>query len=350
MRHGNKSLHLPVGSSPFERSGLLKTGFFSLLLHMGLVLFLMLNLMSPYNRDSHAVYRVTLRPFSPPGDGNPPGGSRGASGKPGSPSVPPTVEKPAPEKISKGSETVETPRSSRKKMERAEKKEALASIKKQKNYDPLRETKLVEGLKKTDKKVERVERERGAGKSLQEAIDEIHKKAALDEIQKKVARRSSGEKRTEEEPSPSSSLGPVSSSSKGAPLIGSGTGTGSGKGTGTGTGTGTGSGSGSGGSPWGSAGLESKLNDYYSLIWTRIKEGWTLPENLPKEKADLEAIIIVVIEKGGKIQKSWFEKKSGNTLYDQMAMRAIKKAEPFPPIPKELSEDSLEIGIRFYPE
>jgi colicin import membrane protein len=86
------------------------------------------------------------------------------------------------------------------------------------------------------------------------------------------------------------------------------------------------------------------------LIWAKIKEGWTLPENLPKEKADLEAIIIVVIEKGGKIQKSWFEKKSGNALYDQMAMRAIKKAEPLPPIPKELSEDSLEIGIRFYPE
>jgi len=57
-----------------------------------------------------------------------------------------------------------------------------------------------------------------------------------------------------------------------------------------------------------------------------------------------------VIDKGGKLQKSWFEKKSGNALYDQMAMRAIRKAEPFPPIPKELGEDSLEIGIRFYPE
>jgi TonB family protein len=96
--------------------------------------------------------------------------------------------------------------------------------------------------------------------------------------------------------------------------------------------------------------LESKLNDYYSLIWAKIKEGWTLPENLPKEKIELEAIIVVIIEKGGKVQKSWFEKKSGSALYDQMAMRAIKKAEPFPPIPKELSDDSLEIGFRFYPE
>jgi len=354
LRQGNKPLHLPVGSAPSERSGLLKTGFFSLLLHMGLVLFLMLNLMSPYNRSSHSVYRVTLRPFSPPGDGNPPGGARpglpGASGTPGSPSTSSAVEKPTPEKASEGSETVEISKSSRKKMERAEKKEASASIKKQKNYDQLRETKLVEGLKKTEKKVEKTEREKGAGRSLQDAIEEIHKEAALDEIQRKVARRSPTEKQAAEGPSSSSSQGPIFPSSRGSSAGGSGSGTGAGSGRGVGTGTGSGTGSGSGGSPWGSAGLESKLNDYYSLIWAKIKEGWTLPENLPKEKSDLEAIIIVVIEKGGKIQKSWFEKKSGNALYDQMAMRAIKKAEPFPPIPQELGEDSLEIGIRFYPD
>jgi hypothetical protein len=31
-------------------------------------------------------------------------------------------------------------------------------------------------------------------------------------------------------------------------------------------------------------------------------------------------------------------------------MRALKKAEPLPPIPKELSEDKLEVGIRFFPD
>ena len=81
-----------------------------------------------------------------------------------------------------------------------------------------------------------------------------------------------------------------------------------------------------------------------------IKKEWSLPENLPKGKTDLETVIVVVIEKDGKVQKSWFEKKSGNTLYDQMAMRAIKKAEPFPPIPKELGDSPFEIGFRFYPE
>lgn len=92
------------------------------------------------------------------------------------------------------------------------------------------------------------------------------------------------------------------------------------------------------------------MNDYYSTIWAMIKKEWSLPENLPKGKSELETVIVVVIEKDGSVQKSWFEKKSGSNLYDQMAMRAIKKAEPFPPIPKELGDSPFELGIRFYPE
>ncbi len=64
----------------------------------------------------------------------------------------------------------------------------------------------------------------------------------------------------------------------------------------------------------------------------------------------METVIVLIIEKDGRIQKLWFEKKSGNELYDQMAMRAIKKAEPLPPIPNELNENTLEFGIRFFPD
>lgn len=92
------------------------------------------------------------------------------------------------------------------------------------------------------------------------------------------------------------------------------------------------------------------MNDYYSTIWAKIKNEWSLPENLSKEKADLEAIIVIVVERDGTVQNSWFEKRSGNALYDQMAMRAVKKAEPLPPIPKEFSDKTFEIGIRFHPE
>ena len=159
-----------------------------------------------------------------------------------------------------------------------------------------------------------------------------------------MARRERLEKGTTEESSIrlSPSQGPIR-------LLGPGTGSGSGVGTGSGPG-GLSTGGLPGGSPGGGSVLEAKLNDYYSLIWAKIKKEWTLPENLPKGKIDLEAIIVVIIEKDGKVQKSWFEKRSGNGLYDQMAMRAIKKAEPFPPIPKEFSDDTFEFGIRFHPD
>jgi outer membrane biosynthesis protein TonB len=74
-----------------------------------------------------------------------------------------------------------------------------------------------------------------------------------------------------------------------------------------------------------SAEVESKLSQYYSVIWAKIKKAWTIPENLLKERVDLETIIIVIIESDGRIKRTWFEKKSGNELYDQMAMRAIKR-------------------------
>lgn len=169
---------------------------------------------------------------------------------------------------------------------------------------------IVEKVKKSPKKVEKPEEKKPDLKHLQEALEEIRKKIALDEIQKKVARREKTEERSTATPPPV----PVISATKSSTEI------------------------------------ESKLSQYYSLIWAKIKKAWTIPENLLKERVDLETIIIVIIESDGKIRKAWFEKKSGNDLYDQMAMRAIKKAEPLPSIPKELGENTLEIGIRFFPD
>jgi TonB family protein len=246
-----------------------------------------------------------------------------------------------------------------KKIEKSDREEIADSSKKKKApaEERIEQTAAV-GLKSPTKKEEKPRDEKEPNRSLQEAIEDIRKKAALDTIQKKVTQREGEKSRGEGGSTSRSSQGPIVSSSGNVPGSGSGSGagagpggTGTGSGSGTGAGTGTGSGSGSGGSPWGGSGaVDSRLSEYYGRIWAKIKEEWTLPENLPQEKADLETIIVVIIEKDGKIQKSWFEKKSGNSLYDQMAMRAIKKAEPLPPIPKEFSDDTFEIGIRFYPD
>ena len=170
---------------------------------------------------------------------------------------------------------------------------------------PIEKAKPIEKPKKDDivEKVRKTQKEKESSKRLQEALEEIRKKAALDEIKKRMARKEREEERSAAITSAKASLE-----------------------------------------------MESKLNDYYSLVWTKIKGVWTIPENLLKVTVDLETVIVVIIERDGKIQKFWFEKKSGNAVYDQSAMRAVRKAEPLPPIPKELGENTLEIGIRFFPD
>ncbi len=314
-----------------DKGGLLKTGVFSFFLHIALAVFLSFSLKPAISKGIPYVYRVTLRPFSPTGDGIPKGTpSPGLPGPSKEISTFPVGEKPRHAGDPKWNETVEGMKPQKKGEKKVEK----------------------------SKKEEKLEKEKGSRKSLQEAIDEIHKKVALDEIQKRVARREGVEKLTTEGKTGfNTSQGPIISSSKSTLLSGPRTGTGLGPGTGTGLGPGIGPGStgfptgeSTGGSLWGSSVLESKLNEYYSMIWAKIKEGWNLPENLPRGKIDLETTIVVIIDREGKVQKSWFEKRSGNALYDQMAMRAIKKAEPFPPIPKEFSDNTFEIGIRFHPD
>jgi len=306
-----------------DTNGLLKAGVISLLLHIALVVLLILNLRPAIPKGGLFVYRVTLRPLL--GDGLPKGGpgSRGSEGLPSS--LPDQKLKP----VEKSG------------MEESKKGEASPKTKKQEPHGSLKRDEMVEGLKRSPKKGEKLEREYSS-KSLQEALEEIRKKAALDKIRDRVASRQELEKR--------STIG----SSQGTTVSSSESPTGSGPGVGTGTGPGTGTGGSPTGSPWGSpfggsSAWESKLNEYYNMIWEKIKKEWALPGDLPKGKT-VETIIVVVIDRNGKIQKSWFEKKSGNAQYDQMAMRAIKKAEPLPPIPKEFSDETFEIGIRFHPD
>jgi len=185
-------------------------------------------------------------------------------------------------------------------------KTPVQPVPKEEKIKPIEKVKPVEKPKKDDiiEKVKKKERDKESLKRLQEALDEVRKKVALDQIQKKVARREQVEEKL-----------PIVPSDK---------------------------------SP---SALKPELKDIYSkIVESKIKEVWTIPENLVKEIVDLETTIVIIIDKNGRVQKFWFEKKSGNYLYDQSAMRAIKKAEPLPPIPKELSEDTLEFEIHFTPD
>ena len=98
--------------------------------------------------------------------------------------------------------------------------------------------------------------------------------------------------------------------------------------------------------PSGQGQTNSRLMDYYSSIWSRIRSQWALPQSLLQNEK-LEAVIEVRISRSGAVTSAQFEKRSGNSYFDSSAMRAVKKASPLPPLPEWVRDDSVELGIRF---
>jgi outer membrane biosynthesis protein TonB len=278
------------------RISLFRMGILSLLIHAALIAFFTLNPWPTLIRTQPLVYTVTLMPLSFPEPEIPK-----AQAMPERKEPPPKPPPPIP--VEK--KPVEKP----KKDDIVEKVKPAKKIQKVEKPNP-EKPKLPEKPKPPPEKPKQDEK---SLQKLQEALEDIRRKAALEEIRKKIALREKAEKRPPVKPTTPPSK--VSSET-----------------------------------PPSAEQLESKLNAYYSLVWAKIKDEWTIPENLLKDMVDLETIIVIIIERDGKIQRSWFEKKSGNDLYDQMAMRALLKADPLPPIPKELSESTLEVGVRFIPD
>ena len=105
--------------------------------------------------------------------------------------------------------------------------------------------------------------------------------------------------------------------------------------------------SGTGGASTGVMSIKFKI--YYNLLWQRIRSVWVLPEEALGGKKNLETIIAIRIARDGQIEDIQFEKKSGNPYLDESALRAIKKANPLPPLPSDFEGDKFDVGVRFTP-
>lgn len=94
--------------------------------------------------------------------------------------------------------------------------------------------------------------------------------------------------------------------------------------------------------------LRSEMDIYYSTIWAKIKEQWALPQSIILPKENIEAVVHMKILKNGSVEDIYFEKRSGNRYFDESAIRAVRKAAPFPPLPERIRNNYIEIGIRFH--
>ncbi|MEE9613391.1 MAG: cell envelope integrity protein TolA [Thermodesulfobacteriota bacterium] len=92
--------------------------------------------------------------------------------------------------------------------------------------------------------------------------------------------------------------------------------------------------------------FDLEFKAYYNEVGARIQSMWVYPGEPQK---GLEGWVSIKIGRDGDLKEVKIEKSSGNGIFDGSAIRAVKKAAPFPPLPEGIRGDFLEIGVRFHP-
>jgi periplasmic protein TonB len=84
---------------------------------------------------------------------------------------------------------------------------------------------------------------------------------------------------------------------------------------------------------------------YLRQVLQKVSVQWQ-KQNQIKEPGQ-KPIVWVEIQRDGSIRMPKIETTSGNSLYDQAALRAVMEASPFPPLPEDWSKPSLRVKFRF---
>jgi TonB family protein len=99
----------------------------------------------------------------------------------------------------------------------------------------------------------------------------------------------------------------------------------------------------------GSASLNASLFKfpyYLKSLENKISGQWSPPPVLLDSQI-VGAIVQFNVTRRGSIESVEIEKSSGNSQFDQAALRAVYNANPLPPLPEGLSEDPLKVHFSF---
>jgi len=92
------------------------------------------------------------------------------------------------------------------------------------------------------------------------------------------------------------------------------------------------------------------IDFYRALVPNYIENNWVFNEQLVGGRTDLVSVIVIKIMQNGEISDIWFEKKSGNSYFDDSVYKAVNKSNPLPPLPKEYTRPYYELGLIFTPK
>jgi TonB family protein len=115
-------------------------------------------------------------------------------------------------------------------------------------------------------------------------------------------------------------------------------------------------GGGAGGGGVGPPGFSSQLQldienfefSYYLVaVRNKVSSNWSPPAGLGTQTTKARTVVYFKIQRGGKIGDLKTETPSGIVLFDQSALRAVVRSEPFPPLPGGFPGGSLGVHFGF---
>lgn len=83
---------------------------------------------------------------------------------------------------------------------------------------------------------------------------------------------------------------------------------------------------------------------YLKAIADRLDKQWRPPQEF---QTDTLCQVAFVIHKDGQMSDSLVEKASGDSFFDQLALRAVLYSSPLPPLPAGYPEDTLKVHMKF---
>ncbi len=87
---------------------------------------------------------------------------------------------------------------------------------------------------------------------------------------------------------------------------------------------------------------------YLAILHQQVQSYWILPE-MKKWDKNLEAVVVMTIDRSGRVLNTAFERKSSDPFFDQFVIKTINSAAPMPSFPNLMKESTLEVGLRFRP-
>ena len=89
--------------------------------------------------------------------------------------------------------------------------------------------------------------------------------------------------------------------------------------------------------------VQEEFSDYMGMVREKISNFWTPPDVLE----DGHATVVFKLGRNGDLISSYIKESSGNSLYDECALRSIQKAAPYADFPANASRENITIVYSF---